>query len=173
MPEWTCPTCENDIDSDFDSCWNCGTTSDGVENPDFVREVDVATLPEGWVQRVRCTQCGYRGKAVIGHYGYKWWTFPVALLMSCTLVGLLPWMIVFLFLGNRKYKACPKCDAKVGLIDHDGSDESVSSEAERIWKQKQDMDDARFQKNKLLFLGITFFALLLSIAFLVITMNQN
>lgn len=33
---WACPKCQRKISDDFDVCWSCGTTSDGVEDPDFV-----------------------------------------------------------------------------------------------------------------------------------------
>jgi hypothetical protein len=34
---WTCPKCGTKIDPAFDTCWNCGTSADGVEDPTFVR----------------------------------------------------------------------------------------------------------------------------------------
>ena len=33
---WTCPTCGTKIDPEFEVCWACGTTPDGVPDPDFV-----------------------------------------------------------------------------------------------------------------------------------------
>jgi hypothetical protein len=33
---WTCPKCQNKVDSTFEVCWACGTTPDGVEDPKFV-----------------------------------------------------------------------------------------------------------------------------------------
>ncbi|QDU86995.1 hypothetical protein Pla175_03490 [Pirellulimonas nuda] len=35
---WTCPTCGELSEFGFEACWNCGTTADGVECPDFVKE---------------------------------------------------------------------------------------------------------------------------------------
>ena len=32
---WNCPKCETKVDSGFDVCWKCGTTRDGVEDPEF------------------------------------------------------------------------------------------------------------------------------------------
>jgi hypothetical protein len=43
---WTCPNCGERVDDDFDVCWNCGTTHDGVEDPHFVREVDAGQPDE-------------------------------------------------------------------------------------------------------------------------------
>jgi hypothetical protein len=34
---WTCPKCGNKVDPSFDVCWSCGTSPDGVEDPNFVR----------------------------------------------------------------------------------------------------------------------------------------
>lgn len=33
---WTCPKCAAKVDPSFDVCWQCGTTSDGIEDPTFV-----------------------------------------------------------------------------------------------------------------------------------------
>lgn len=33
---WTCPKCRSQVDDDFEVCWSCGTSVDGVEDPDFV-----------------------------------------------------------------------------------------------------------------------------------------
>jgi hypothetical protein len=33
---WTCPNCESKVDDSFDICWSCGTTPEGVEDPEFV-----------------------------------------------------------------------------------------------------------------------------------------
>ncbi|KPK75836.1 MAG: hypothetical protein AMJ79_09530 [Phycisphaerae bacterium SM23_30] len=32
---WKCPRCRETVDADFDLCWNCGATPDGLETPDF------------------------------------------------------------------------------------------------------------------------------------------
>ena len=34
---WTCPKCRSKVDPSFEVCWCCGTTPDGVEDPNFVR----------------------------------------------------------------------------------------------------------------------------------------
>lgn len=33
---WTCPKCGSKVDPGFEVCWNCGTSADGVEDPNFV-----------------------------------------------------------------------------------------------------------------------------------------
>ena len=34
---WTCPKCGAKVDPSFEVCWQCGTTREGVEDPNFVR----------------------------------------------------------------------------------------------------------------------------------------
>ena len=33
---WECPKCHTSVESTFEICWSCGTTTDGLEDPDFV-----------------------------------------------------------------------------------------------------------------------------------------
>ncbi|MFO0957128.1 MAG: DUF2007 domain-containing protein [Isosphaeraceae bacterium] len=33
---WTCPKCGSKVDPSFNVCWNCGTSAQGVEDPNFV-----------------------------------------------------------------------------------------------------------------------------------------
>lgn len=35
---WNCPKCAAEVDDDFEICWSCGTSIDGVEDPDFGAE---------------------------------------------------------------------------------------------------------------------------------------
>jgi hypothetical protein len=32
---WKCPKCHEMLEDTFDVCWNCGTSREGVEDPDF------------------------------------------------------------------------------------------------------------------------------------------
>lgn len=32
---WSCPRCDEELDDDYDLCWSCGTSRDGIEDPDF------------------------------------------------------------------------------------------------------------------------------------------
>lgn len=34
---WECPKCSERLENAFDTCWNCGTSSDGIEDPAFRR----------------------------------------------------------------------------------------------------------------------------------------
>ena len=33
---WQCPKCRSEVDDSFEVCWSCGTTPDGIEDPNFV-----------------------------------------------------------------------------------------------------------------------------------------
>ena len=43
---WTCPTCGTKVDPDFEVCWACGTTPDGVEDPTFVTADDAGPIDD-------------------------------------------------------------------------------------------------------------------------------
>ncbi len=46
---WKCQKCNEEIEDTFDACWNCGTSVDGVENPDFhIETVESRNEPVGW-----------------------------------------------------------------------------------------------------------------------------
>lgn len=37
---WTCPCCNEQLESTFERCWNCGADSEGIVDPDFQAETD-------------------------------------------------------------------------------------------------------------------------------------
>jgi hypothetical protein len=37
---WQCVKCREKLENSFDVCWNCGTSKDGVEDPDFRKADD-------------------------------------------------------------------------------------------------------------------------------------
>jgi hypothetical protein len=160
---WTCPRCSAEVDEGFDLCWHCGTVVDGVENPDFVREIDVGVMPAGWVPRIRCGACGYEGKVLVGHHGYQLWMLPLAILFSCSLVGVIPWFVLFLLLGNRTFRGCPQCARRNQLRDWD---RDPTAEAEIVWQTARKADDAAFRRNKNALLTVTLVVLALSLALL-------
>jgi len=43
---WTCPKCGSKVDPSFEVCWSCGTTPEGVEDPNFVRAEDAGPIEE-------------------------------------------------------------------------------------------------------------------------------
>ena len=49
---WQCPKCRSKVDDSFEVCWSCGTTPDGIEDPNFVtadeaEPIQDEELPEG------------------------------------------------------------------------------------------------------------------------------
>jgi hypothetical protein len=49
---WRCPKCDSKVDDSFEVCWSCGTTADGVEDPEFVAADDldpiaIESAPQG------------------------------------------------------------------------------------------------------------------------------
>ncbi len=42
---WTCPQCAAEVDDDFECCWQCGTSSEGATDPEFVPEIDAGEAP--------------------------------------------------------------------------------------------------------------------------------
>jgi len=40
FPMWKCTKCGEEVQNDFDVCWSCGTTREGVENTEFNPETE-------------------------------------------------------------------------------------------------------------------------------------
>jgi Putative prokaryotic signal transducing protein len=43
---WRCPKCNSVVDDSFDVCWSCGTTPDGIEDPEFVTADEADPIPD-------------------------------------------------------------------------------------------------------------------------------
>ncbi len=43
---WQCPKCRSSVDDSFDVCWSCGTTPDGIEDPNFVIADEADPIPD-------------------------------------------------------------------------------------------------------------------------------
>jgi hypothetical protein len=41
---WTCPKCGTKVDPSFEVCWKCGTSKEGVEDPNFVAADEAAPI---------------------------------------------------------------------------------------------------------------------------------
>jgi hypothetical protein len=48
MDMWQCAKCREQVEENFETCWNCGTSREGVEDPAFQREPseDVSADPK-------------------------------------------------------------------------------------------------------------------------------
>jgi hypothetical protein len=69
---WKCGKGGEMVESAFDTCWNCGTSKDGVEVPAFVRlakQVDSppAEKPEVQARPIACLRCNEQ----LEHLGTK------------------------------------------------------------------------------------------------------
>jgi rRNA maturation endonuclease Nob1 len=47
---WRCSSCKQIVPWNFDICWNCGTSREGVPDPNFAPEISF---------HPQCDQCGY------------------------------------------------------------------------------------------------------------------
>ena len=43
---WQCPKCRSKVDDSFEVCWSCGTTPDGIEDPNFVTADEADPIPD-------------------------------------------------------------------------------------------------------------------------------
>jgi hypothetical protein len=43
---WQCLKCQSKVDDSFDVCWSCGTTPDGIEDPEFVTADEADPIPD-------------------------------------------------------------------------------------------------------------------------------
>ena len=80
---WNCVKCGEQLEESFDTCWKCGTSRDGTEDPSFRTELEAepsvsadatrGSLPEP--SPLRCPRCD-RGLDYIGtkafHEGTRW-----------------------------------------------------------------------------------------------------
>src|SRR3954453_15240991 len=48
---WTCPGCRSRVDDAFEVCWSCGTTPDGIMDPDFVTADEAAPIEDPPTER--------------------------------------------------------------------------------------------------------------------------
>jgi hypothetical protein len=71
---WTCKKCGERIEETFDACWKCGTSMDGVEDPEFREQPGPANGPDGRgpLQCVRCKSAlTFMGTKAF-HEGTRW-----------------------------------------------------------------------------------------------------
>lgn len=55
---WTCKTCSETLEDEFESCWNCGTSRDGDLDPEFVAEPLPARRSGSARLPMDCARCG-------------------------------------------------------------------------------------------------------------------
>jgi hypothetical protein len=71
---WTCAKCGEQIEETFDACWKCGTSRDGVEDPEFVKQAEAVGEPSAG-HPIYCARCDqpltYMGTKKF-HEGTRW-----------------------------------------------------------------------------------------------------
>ena len=76
---WLCSKCSESVDDNFDACWKCGTSWDGVENPDFqsapVTDKVAPDVAPTRIDPITCARCDvpleYVGRKRF-HEGTNW-----------------------------------------------------------------------------------------------------
>ena len=48
---WCCPNCRKEVDDSFEVCWACGTTSDGIDDHDFVTADEADRIDDEVVEK--------------------------------------------------------------------------------------------------------------------------
>lgn len=135
---WTCPNCGTQVESEFTVCWNCGTDIHGRVDDEFSVESDpdeLADEPE--TPRIRCLQCGYRGKVLFSTRDKTWWEWLLSGLVSI-LVSQRSWI-------HFCHQFCPKCDAPRNRLVPWSGDYSPS--AEEIWSAAFD-EESRLARRR-------------------------
>jgi hypothetical protein len=118
---------------------------------------------------IRCDHCGYQGRALQAHRGYKWFHLPLAFLLACTGIGAIPLGIVLIYFGNRTDPTCPGCDNRKSILPWDGM---PTPESEDLWAVAELRDKRQFARNKLILLGVTLLLLAGALTFAFIALRN-
>lgn len=78
---WQCTKCGEEIDDPFEACWNCGTSKDGVADPEFESETDAAEAGTPPENRWRLNAF-WAAAIVTGVAGFVVFLVPPLVLMS-------------------------------------------------------------------------------------------
>ena len=66
---WQCSVCSEAVAEEFDACWSCGASKEGIRDPDFQRVEDVAPDPNDSPRQ--------------GPWQFKLWTFFLLVTLLC------------------------------------------------------------------------------------------
>ena len=69
---WHCSKCGEDIDDNFDVCWNCGTSRDGTQDPAFRRDGEAPSSGDVTLTCLRCRHALQFVGAKDLHEGHRW-----------------------------------------------------------------------------------------------------
>jgi hypothetical protein len=117
---WQCVKCHQHVEDQFDTCWQCGTSRDGTEDPDFSLGDEVppeaaeTLAPENDIERnpIECPRCreplSYIGSKAF-HEGTRW--------------GLLGG-VGELFVNRERFDVycCPRCGRVEFFVDGIGEE---------------------------------------------------
>lgn len=118
---WQCPKCKESIEPSFDTCWHCGTSQDGTEDPSFTCVEDLDGVPGSWKppesqspskNALICPRCR-KQLTYVGtkrfHEGAQWGIFGD---------------LGELFVNSEKFDvySCPKCGRVEFFVDGIGED---------------------------------------------------
>ena len=93
---------------------------------------------------------------------------PLAFLLACTGIGLIPVGIILISYGNRTFNACPQCKSQ-NLLEWTGQ---PSPECQAIWTKAKEADDNAFKKNRLVLFGFAMAMLAAALVFMVVMMRN-
>lgn len=139
---WKCPSCREEIEDEFDACWQCGTDQSGESNPEFERADAPPPIEAVIASAGRCGKCGYEGRPLLVRFRPPLWSIPLGFALALTGVGAMGLMIVFLVLRNRRDVRCPGCGNRGSLVP---SNKTPSPAADFIWQEavREDLLAAR------------------------------
>jgi len=131
---WKCLQCFEEVEEDFDVCWNCGTDREGQSDEHFQAANEYPTFDDSSI--VKCHSCGYQGKVFGG--GKRDIPFPI----------LLPGFFFVAKLPSAPLVCCPRCRSD---NVHPWSGES-DADADDVWQSAlKDQKSREFRRLLLLF----------------------
>jgi hypothetical protein len=100
---------------------------------------------------VHCRRCGYTGRRLDAHARFRWYYLPVGFLLGCTGIGLIPLLLVVMYLGRLSRPACPACGATTRLSAWRGI---PTPESDQIWGQAVADDRREFLRTRLSLMAV-------------------
>jgi Zn ribbon nucleic-acid-binding protein len=100
---------------------------------------------------IQCRRCGYEGRLLDAHLRFHWYFLPVGFLLGCTIAGLIPLVLLVLYLGRLSWPSCPQCGAVTRLAAWKGP---ANAESAEIWRRALDNDRREFVRTKLSLLAL-------------------
>lgn len=168
MPiDFQCPYCElrtnvaEQYAGQSGPCAGCGRTVAIPQVPSHAHNTNRHPKTQPPPLGIQCPACAYVGQVLVAHRGYPLWLFPLGLLMACSGVGLIPVVLIAIFLGNRTYRRCPNCESQQ-LAAWAGQ---PSPQNEAIWLEAKNADEKAFRNSKLIVLTIIIALLAANVAF--------